>query len=126
MDDLQTPWLSTIRKFDRTNTIVILLGLKCEKEERTISKEEATLFAKTQAMDTYLEASTHNRVNLDEIFHTIAEMLIERHGLFLDLIIIVLFMLMNFCVVRDEVMMAPPPSVNHDELLPSSPRSDTD
>lgn len=82
MSDLQLPWLTTIRKFDRTNTIVILLGLKCEKEERKISYDDATLFAKTQAMDLYLEASTHGEVNLDSVFKTIAELLIERHGTF--------------------------------------------
>ena len=80
LEDLGKPWVNMIRKFDRTNTIVVLVGLKSEKTARTVTTEEAKLFAKTQAMDAYLEASSHTDIDLQKVYREIGKLLIERQG----------------------------------------------
>ena len=78
MEDLRSPWINLIRAFDRTETVVGLLGLQNDGI-RAISFEEATLFAKTQAMDFYLEAnSLSSQTELQELYRCVAQKAVAR------------------------------------------------
>ena len=86
LDELkEPPWIKTIRKFDRTNTVVGLIGLKSDLSSlRKVSTEEGSLFAKTQAFDFFMEASSYNDTSsLVLIYQKIASLLIDRNGKFL-------------------------------------------
>ena len=81
LEELKTPWCGVIRKFDRTDTIVGLLGLTTSSNSRGISHEEASMFAKTQAMDFYHEADLNDSQDvLYDVYRKIAQALIERQG----------------------------------------------
>ena len=80
LEDLKTPWLDIIRELDRTNTVVGLLGLKTDKDERTISKEEASLFAKTRAIDFYIEVTSRKSDSLLEVYELISQQLLKRQS----------------------------------------------
>ena len=84
MIDLRKPWLDVVNNFDRTNTVVALVGLKSDSKERKITTEEATLFAKSQAMDCYVEVSSHDGSNLHVVYEKIAQHLIDRQGTYMS------------------------------------------
>ena len=82
MELQEPPWIKTIRKFDRTNTVVGLIGLKSDLiSQRKVSVEEGSLFAKTQAFDFFMEANSFQDSSaLILIYKKITSLLIDRNG----------------------------------------------
>ena len=79
-----TPWLNFIRQFDRTNSIVSLIGTKLDLEsKRKISHDEAKIFAKTQAIDFHMEVSSLENINISKFLKTTVKELIIRNGNFI-------------------------------------------
>ena len=64
-------------KFDDSNTPMILVGNKCDLEERVVAKKDALKLAKTWKIP-YIEASAKTRVNITEIFDNITRQILGK------------------------------------------------
>eukprot|EP01119_Soliformovum_irregulare_P005071 TRINITY_DN1644_c0_g1_i1.p1 TRINITY_DN1644_c0_g1~~TRINITY_DN1644_c0_g1_i1.p1 ORF type:complete len:136 (+),score=38.41 TRINITY_DN1644_c0_g1_i1:316-723(+) len=66
--DRLSEWLEDCRKYANENIVIMLIGNKCDlQEKRQISREEGEKFAKDNGLF-FLEASARTDENVDEAF----------------------------------------------------------
>eukprot|EP01117_Protostelium_nocturnum_P020583 TRINITY_DN9337_c0_g1_i1.p1 TRINITY_DN9337_c0_g1~~TRINITY_DN9337_c0_g1_i1.p1 ORF type:complete len:204 (-),score=49.74 TRINITY_DN9337_c0_g1_i1:65-676(-) len=71
-------WLEDCRKYSNANIVIMLIGNKCDLEEkRQVSKEEGEKFAKDNGIF-FIEASAKTDNNVDEAFISTAKEILER------------------------------------------------
>jgi len=71
-------WLDEINKNLPDYTVKILIGNKLDiKDKRVVSSEEALLFSKNNGFLNYFEISAKNDINIEEIFLTLANHVID-------------------------------------------------
>jgi len=76
--DHLTEWLEDCRKYSNPNMVVMLIGNKCDLEEkRQISREEGEKFAKQNGLF-FLETSAKTDQNVDEAFIATAKAIYEK------------------------------------------------
>ena len=73
-------WLDHIKTLGRKNVPVILVGTKCDLEEkRQISRERAQIEADKRGIK-YFEASSVTRQNVDLVFETLAKDVVQQNS----------------------------------------------
>ena len=71
-------WISQIKLYTDLNVNIILVGSKCDNiNERIISYDEGLELSKDYKID-FFECSAKSNININEIFKTITEQVIER------------------------------------------------
>eukprot|EP01114_Cavostelium_apophysatum_P021967 TRINITY_DN780_c0_g1_i1.p1 TRINITY_DN780_c0_g1~~TRINITY_DN780_c0_g1_i1.p1 ORF type:complete len:207 (+),score=50.48 TRINITY_DN780_c0_g1_i1:146-766(+) len=76
--DHLTEWLEDCRKYSNPNMVIMLIGNKCDLEEkRAVSREEGERFAKANGLF-FLETSAKTDQNVDEAFIATAKTIYEK------------------------------------------------
>jgi len=76
--DHLTEWLEDCRKYSNPNIVIMLIGNKCDLEEkRVVSREEGEQFAKNHQLF-FLETSAKTTENVDEAFIATAKHIYEK------------------------------------------------
>jgi len=71
-------WLEDCRKYSNPNIVIMLIGNKCDLEEkRAVSREEGEEFAKAHGLF-FLETSAKTDANVDEAFIATARKIYEK------------------------------------------------
>jgi len=76
--DHLTEWLEDCKKYSNPNIVIMLIGNKCDLEEkRAVSREEGEQFAKQHGLF-FLEASAKTDENVDEAFIATAKAIYSK------------------------------------------------
>ena len=67
-------WLSEVERYAGTSVHHILIGNKCDLNEREVNSDVANSFSRDKSMP-YLETSAKNSENIDELFQRLAKTL---------------------------------------------------
>jgi len=71
-------WLQTVNLSVYSTALIVLVGNKIDREdERMVDKEEAEKFAKRHDME-YYETSAATQIGVEQLFHAIAQALLEK------------------------------------------------
>uniref|UniRef100_A0A1I8HF31 Ras-related protein Rab-43 n=1 Tax=Macrostomum lignano TaxID=282301 RepID=A0A1I8HF31_9PLAT len=72
-------WVEDLNRYAGSQAIHLLIGCKCDLEsQRQVSAIEGREFANRLAMLAHLETSAKDNCNVDRLFHTVAEELLNR------------------------------------------------
>ncbi|KAI8982281.1 P-loop containing nucleoside triphosphate hydrolase protein [Mycotypha africana] len=68
-------WLSDVRRHANPNTTIVLVGNKCDLDERRrqVTREEGEKFAKDNDIPLFIETSAKSSENVEEVFSITAE-----------------------------------------------------
>jgi len=70
-------WLEDCRKYSSSDITIILIGNKCDLDQRTVSNQEANDFATKHGL-VYLEASAKTAQNVDQAFINSAKTIYDK------------------------------------------------
>lgn len=70
-------WINELFQLSVPNAVVLLVGNKCDLQEREISENEAISFANSHGID-YIETSAKDATNIDEAFIRLAHLIYEK------------------------------------------------
>jgi len=73
-------WISQIKEYSEERTKIVLVGNKCDSEERVVLKEEIEKYSVENGL-IYFEASAKDNINVSEAFDRLALMIVEYYRL---------------------------------------------
>lgn len=77
-------WISQIKEYSEERTRIVLVGNKCDSEERVVLKDEIEKYTNDNCI-VYIEASAKENINVKESFEKLGMMIVEYYRVNPDL-----------------------------------------